>query len=194
MHTRVSSGTYYSWAMLVPGRPDIPARGRPRMLLHLMCPVSPIASFFGNMRLLLLLLRPTPPPLAAPHTSSCLPSCMREREHSARTPMRERAQHACPNARETREGSQRTCTGPMREREGGSTAGMHMCWAGYMLHQGEPCLVVQGCLTQCMLAHKSEHVGEQLCRGAWRSACLPTSQSAWGEQHLLQHTEIRWNN
>jgi hypothetical protein len=160
MHTRVSSGTYYSWAMLVPGRSDGPACGRPHMLLHPMRPASPIASFFENTHLLLVRLRPTPPPRAASHTSSCLASCMREREHNAHTPMRERAQHTCPNARETREGSQRACTGPMRERkrEGAQRA----------------CI----CVEPATCSTKGSHAW--WCRAPWRSACLPTSQSAWG--------------
>jgi hypothetical protein len=62
----------------------------------------------------------------------------RETDHSAHIPMREWEQCACLNTRER-----------------GSTARMHMCWAGCMLHLGD-------------------HAW--WCRGAWCSACLPTSQ------------------
>jgi hypothetical protein len=155
------------------------ASGCMRTILHLsVCCYAPHASsyfiFFGNT-----------PPAVAPHGSSCcccaprfllLPAQLNARERegaqrmylnaresTARVPQcerpqlhaRERDRIACVQMQE-REYSARA---PTREREGGSIARMHMCWASCMLYHGGP---------------------TWWCRDVWCSACLPASQSAWG--------------
>jgi hypothetical protein len=152
--------------MLAPGHPDRPAQPDTcacccayPCVLHLMCPAPPLA-FFEHA-----------PPLATttPHASSyyiaptgesmCVgpPSYMREIEHSARTPIREREHNkrapmwerpSCMRergiiARVPQYARERESTARVpNAREGGSTAPMHMCWDGCMLHRAGPCLVV----------------------------------------------------
>jgi hypothetical protein len=116
-----------------PGYASAPTFGRPRMLLRLMHPCASSCFFFeytppaAVVPHLLLLLRPTPPPARptacerqgtqhaypnARESTACVPQCERNPSfirEGARNPMRERAQHVCPNVR-GREGAQRACT------------------------------------------------------------------------------------
>jgi hypothetical protein len=148
------------------------ASGCPRMLLRLMRSAPPLALFFGKH---------VPPAAAAP------PHLLLLQLHA-----REGTQRAYPNTRES------TACVPQCERERDHIAHVLMRERRERKH------------IACALMRETgrEHSADAMC---WVGACstvrttpggvgapvavrVCTGVRARGEQHLLQHTETRWNN